>query len=146
MTATVPAVPALEAPRSRARGGNTELYTWVFMRVSGVLLVVLVTGHLWVNLVAGEGISQIDFAFVAGKWASPFWQLWDLAMLWLAQLHGANGMRTIINDYAERNGTRLWLKAALYLATVLVIVVGTYTIVTFDPCIDPASTLSVCTN
>ena len=23
-------------------------------------------------------------------------------MLWLAMLHGANGMRTIINDYAEQ--------------------------------------------
>ncbi len=39
---------------------------------------------------------------MAGRWASPFWQVWDLAMLWLAMLHGANGLRTVINDYAER--------------------------------------------
>ena len=48
----------------------------------------LVFGHLFVNLMLGEGIQQIDFAFVAGKWANPFWQVWDLAMLWLAELHG----------------------------------------------------------
>ena len=71
------------------------------MRGSGLLLVVLVFGHLFVNLMLGEGIHQIDFAFVAGKWANPFWQVWDLVMLWLAMLHGSNGLRTIINDYAD---------------------------------------------
>lgn len=65
-------------------------------------------------------------------------------MLWLAQLHGTNGVRTIINDYAERDRTRFWLKMALYLATVVVIVVGTLVIFTFDPCADPSSTLDVC--
>ena len=49
------------------------------MRLSGVLLLVLVFGHLFVNLVTGQGIKGVDFAFVAGKWASPFWQVWDLA-------------------------------------------------------------------
>jgi succinate dehydrogenase / fumarate reductase membrane anchor subunit len=120
------------------------MYSWVFMRLSGVLLVVLVLGHLFVNLMLGEGIHRIDFAFVAGKWSSPFWQTWDLLMLWLAQLHGTNGLRTIINDYAERDGTRFWLKSVLYLASIVVIVLGTLVIFTFDPCIDPESTLSVC--
>lgn len=141
-----PSLPQLAAPRSRrARSGNYELYSWIFMRGSGVLLLVLVFGHLFVNLMTGEGINQIDFAFVAGKWASPFWQVWDLVMLWLAQLHGTNGLRTIINDYASRDTTRLWLKGGLYLATLVVIVVGTLVIFTFDPCLDPESTLSVCT-
>jgi len=54
---------------------------WLFMRLSGVLLVSLILGHLFVNLMIGEGIERIDFAFVAGKWANPFWQFWDLAML-----------------------------------------------------------------
>ena len=69
---------------------------------SGVLLLVLVFGHLFVNLMLGDGIHGIDFAFVAGKWSSPFWQTWDLLMLWLAELHGFNGVRTIINDYTEK--------------------------------------------
>jgi succinate dehydrogenase / fumarate reductase membrane anchor subunit len=114
------------------------------MRLSGILLVVLVLGHLFVNLMLGEGIHRVDFAFVAGKWSSPFWQTWDLLLLWLAQLHGTNGLRTIINDYAERDATRFWLKSVLYLASIVVIVLGTLVIFTFDPCIDPESTLSVC--
>ena len=54
-------------------------------------------------------------------------------MLWLAQLHGGNGLRVIINDYAERGSTRIWLKAALYASMVLVLVTGTLVIFTFDP-------------
>jgi succinate dehydrogenase / fumarate reductase membrane anchor subunit len=136
--------PDIHAPRDRASKSNFEMYSWIFMRLSGVLLVVLILGHLFVNLMLGDGVHQIDFAFVAGKWASPFWQVWDLLMLWLAQLHGTNGLRTIINDYAERDGTRFWLKALLYLASTVVVVLGTLVIFTFDPCLDPNSTLSVC--
>jgi len=125
------------APQYRRSGGskgNFEMIAWLFMRLSGVVLVVLIFGHLFVNLMVGEGIHAIDFGFVAGKWADPFWQFWDLAMLWLAMLHGTNGVRTIINDYAERNGTRMTLKTVLYAAAVVIIVLGTLVIFTFDPC------------
>jgi len=128
---------------SRARG-NFELWSWLFMRGSGVVLLVLVFGHLFVNLMLGQGIKSIDFAFVAGKWASPFWQTWDLLMLWLAEIHGVNGVRTIINDYTEKDSTRLILKTLLAASAILVLVLGTLVIFTFDPCIDPASTLSQC--
>ena len=83
---------------------------------------------------AGDGIKAIDFAFVGGKWTSPFWQVWDLLMLWLAMIHGTNGVRTIINDYAEKDRTRGILKVLLYTASAVVIVVGTLVIFTFEPC------------
>ncbi len=132
----------VEAPRSPRQRGvsrgttrtNYELYGWVFMRASGVILLVLIFGHLFMNLVAGEGIKAVDFGFVAGKWASPLWQVWDLLMLWLAMIHGTNGVRTIINDYAEKDGTRIVLKSLLYLAFVLTVVLGTLVIFTFEPC------------
>ena len=147
--------PSIDSPRSRQapagsrgrsgrRTASNEMNTWLFMRGSGVLLLVLVTGHLWVNLMVGEGVHALDFAFVAGKWANPFWQVWDLAMLWLAELHGMNGLRTIINDYATKPTTRFWLKALLYFSAFIVLVLGTLVIFTFDPCADPSSTLEVC--
>ena len=79
------------SPRSR-KAANWEKYGWLFMRISGPLLIVLIFTHLMVNLVLGDGIKAINFAFVAGKWADPFWQWWDFAMLWLAMIHGTNGM------------------------------------------------------
>ena len=103
------------------------------MRLSGLLLVVLVLGHLFIMNILDGGVHRLGFAFVAGRWASPFWQVWDLAMLWLAQLHGTNGMRVIINDYAQRDGTRFWLKMLLYTASTLVLLTGTLVIFTFDP-------------
>ncbi|KIQ62389.1 MULTISPECIES: succinate dehydrogenase, hydrophobic membrane anchor protein [Kitasatospora] len=112
---------------------NFEMLAWLFMRLSGVVLVVLVLGHLLINLMLDGGVSKISFAFVAGRWASPFWQMWDLLMLWLAMLHGSNGMRTVINDYAEKDATRLWLKGLLGVATVFTVVLGTLVIFTFDP-------------
>jgi succinate dehydrogenase / fumarate reductase membrane anchor subunit len=131
------ASPVIEAPRARRQrprsGTNFEMYAWVFMRVSGLLLVVLVLGHLLIMNILDGGVQRINFAFVAGRWASPFWQTWDLLQLWLAILHGTNGMRVIINDYAERNGTRFWLKMLLYSSSFLILLLGTLVIFTFDP-------------
>jgi succinate dehydrogenase / fumarate reductase, membrane anchor subunit len=131
--------PVIEPPRARttrtpkSTRTNFELYGWLFMRLSGILLVVLVLGHLLIQLVLDGGVSKVSFAFVAGRWASPFWMAWDLIMLWLAMLHGGNGLRTIINDYAQRDSTRLWLKALLYTAVVFTVLLGTLVIFTFDP-------------
>jgi len=121
------------SPRSR-KGTNWEKYGWLFMRVSGPLLVVLIFTHLIVNLVLGDGIKAIDFAFVGGKWADPFWQFWDLAMLWLALIHGTNGMRTIVNDYVEKEKVRKALNVTLFAVASILILLGTLVIFTFDPC------------
>ena len=139
MTSESLAPSPIEAPRirrsvdRRRSRTNFELYSWIFMRVSGVLLVVLVLGHLFIMNILDGGVQRINFGFVAGRWASPFWQVWDLLMLWLAQIHGTNGLRTIINDYTRRDATRFSLKMLLYTASTLVIGLGTLVIFTFDP-------------
>jgi len=122
------------AARTRSRG-NFERYSWIFMRVSGLVLVFLVLGHLLIMNILDGGVQRINFGFVAGRWSSPFWQMWDLLQLWLAMIHGANGMRTVIGDYAERDKTRFWLLTLLAVATVFIIVLGTLVIFTFDPTI-----------
>ena len=128
-------------PRARAAPQrlNWEKWGWIYMRASGVVLVVLIFGHLFVNLFAGEGVKAIDFAFVAGKCADPFWVVWDTLLLWLALIHGANGMRTIVNDYASQPlRAPLLLLGARRRPTVVLLVLGTLVIFTFDPC--PAGT------
>lgn len=124
-----------QRPSGRRSKTNFELYAWVFMRLSGLALIVLVLGHLLIMNVLDGGVQRINFAFVAGRWSSPFWRTWDLLMLWLAELHGSNGLRTVINDYAERPQTRFWLKMLLYTSATLVLVLGTLVIFTFDPTI-----------
>lgn len=129
----------IENPRSprtlpKRTGVNWEKWGWMYMRASGVVLVVLIFGHLFVNLMVGEGVKAIDFAFVAGKWADPFWMVWDTLLLWLALIHGANGMRTLINDYAHKAGLRRLLNWSLLGSTVVLLILGTLVIYTFDPC------------
>lgn len=143
----------IDAPRtpvSRARRGvNLEKWGWMYMRASGVVLVALIFGHLFVNLVAGDGVSQIDFAFVAGKLSDPFWQVYDTLLLWLALIHGANGMRTLVNDYVTKPRVRGALQFGLAASTAVLLILGTLVIYTFDPCpagADPELVASFCSS
>lgn len=130
-------IDTVEYPRSARKAGrsnNMEKWGWLFMRGSGVLLVILIVGHLFTNLMIGDGISAIDFSFVGGKLSNPFWQVWDSVMLVLALIHGTNGMRTIVNDYVSRAGTRRVLEVLLYIVCAALIVLGLLVVFTFDPC------------
>ena len=130
----------IETPNSRPprkRGPNWEKYGWLYMRFSGAILVAMIFTHLFVNLYAPEGgVKAINWAFVAGKWANPFWQWFDGLLLWLALIHGTNGMRTIVNDYAERAWVRKTLVISLWSVCAILIILGTLVITTFDPCND----------
>ena len=131
---TTPDLAAPRSPQIRKKGVNLEKVGWVYMRVSGVLLVVLIFGHLFTNLMVGDGIHALDWGFVAGKLANPFWQWWDILMLWLALIHGAKGMRTIVNDYVTGEKVRKTLVWAVFVAAGLLIVLGTLVVFAFDPC------------
>ncbi|SEJ33733.1 succinate dehydrogenase hydrophobic membrane anchor subunit [Demequina mangrovi] len=152
MTASsAPFTPGPKIKEPRIRSGRlrpgAEQWSWRFMRISGPLLVVLILTHLFINLLTGDGVNQIDFAFVAGKWASPLWQVWDILMLVLAMLHGGNGMRLLINDYAHHATLRKVLHSALGVAVIGIIVLGALVIFTFDPCpldADPSLLPSFC--
>jgi succinate dehydrogenase / fumarate reductase membrane anchor subunit len=129
--ATRPPRTAAEA-RQRA-SGSFELWTWYFMRISGIVLVFLVLGHFTIVHVLGGGIDRVDFAFVSGRWSNPLWQVWDWLMLFLGLLHGANGLKTVINEYVRRTSVRVALKSTLYVLTLVFILLGTAVILTFDP-------------
>jgi len=130
------------------RGPSFEKAGWIFMRASGVVLIVLIFGHLGYNLLwTPGGIHAIDFGFVGGKLADPFWQWWDVVMLWLAILHGSNGMRTIVNDYVHKPRVRSLALGAIGVAAAILIIIGTLVVFTFDPCpagADPALLPSFC--
>ena len=49
------------------RGANWEKWGWIYMRVSGVLLIVLIFGHLFVNLMVGDGVRPSTSASSAAS-------------------------------------------------------------------------------
>ncbi|OHV04747.1 succinate dehydrogenase hydrophobic membrane anchor subunit [Mycobacterium talmoniae] len=120
------------SPHRHAGMPNFEKYAWLFMRFSGIVLVFLALGHLFVMLMWENGVYRIDFNYVAQRWHSPFWQTWDLLLLWLAQLHGGNGMRTIIGDYTRKDSTKFWLNTLLAVSMLFTLILGSYVLLTFD--------------
>ncbi|CAN5402563.1 succinate dehydrogenase hydrophobic membrane anchor subunit [soil metagenome] len=129
-----PQHPAAGVSPARQRAtSNSEFYSWIFMRISGILLVFLLLGHIAIMHLLEGGVGRVNFAFVAGRWAGPFWQTYDWALLFLATIHGANGMRIVITDYVRSPQKRFWAKMALYCVAGFMLLLGTLVIVTFNP-------------
>ena len=122
----------LRMGRERPMGG-LELWTWLYLRISGLLLVFLALGHLLVMHLFDGGAERIDFGFVATRWQSIFWRTWDWALLMLALVHGIIGLRNITLDYVRRPGLRFSINIAMYVLGFGLMLLGTLVIVTFDP-------------
>lgn len=121
-----------------------EFWWWVFMRISGLILLVLAVGHVLIMHVLDDGVDRVDFGFVALRWQSPFWQTWDWLMLTLALVHGVNGLRVIILDYVRSPGWRIAVSWFFYVAGIVAFTLGTVVVFTFDPCRWPGASAAVC--
>jgi succinate dehydrogenase membrane anchor subunit len=125
--------------RERPTGGF-ELWSWLFMRISGVVLLFLAVGHVLIMHVGGEGVGRVNFGFVAARWASPLWRTWDWALLVLALVHGINGLRVIVQDYVKWPGARFAVNMLFYILGFGLFVLGTVIVFTFDPSRWPGAT------
>lgn len=110
---------------------NFEAWSWVFMRVSGLILLFLALFHFAITHIIND-VTETDARFVAERWANPLWRLFDWVLLALALLHGLNGMRWIVDDYVRAPAARTAAKAVLYSVTLSLFAYGTLTIVSFD--------------
>jgi len=117
--------------RSRPEGG-AELRAWLFMRISGLILLFLALGHL-VLMHLIHNVDEISYAFVAGRYAGWFWRGYDLAMLVLAMAHGINGARILIDDYVHAPRGRAIAVGALYLVCGGLLVLGAGVALFFKP-------------
>jgi succinate dehydrogenase / fumarate reductase membrane anchor subunit len=117
---------------SRPSGGGFETFSWYFFRVSGVLLIFLALIHIFLNHVATD-VSCTSYQLVAIRYENPFWRLYDWLLLTLALLHGMNGLRIVVDDYVRTRGWRLTLQSAVGIVTLVFFLLGTITLITFQP-------------
>lgn len=110
---------------------NSELAWWVFMRVSGLLLVFLVFGHLYVQNIQ-VNVANVDFAYVADRLSQPGVKIYDTFLLAFAMLHGVNGLRYSVEDYVKKPGRRFWTKTILFAVAGIIFVLGTMTLWAFS--------------
>ncbi len=117
-------------------GGGSELYAWLFMRVSGVALLFLALGHL-ATMHFINTVDTIDFDFVVGRFTDPvwgpFWRMYDWFLLMLALTHGINGLRNVVDDIFRPSGWRVLFKVVVYSVAALCVVTGSYVVFVWQP-------------
>ncbi len=124
------------------RRSNIDRFWWSFMRISGLLIVPLVFGHLAMmhilqgvfdltaqgsGIVGTTAINQTGTAveFVANRWnllvgGVAIWRAYDCALLVLVVLHGLNGLRYVLTDYTMQSP--MLRRAGVYLCVITSVV------------------------
>jgi len=95
-----------------SRSTPTNVWLWLFQRVSAVLLVVILGVHLWL---ANFGQASSSLRAVLG-----------VALLGLALFHGLNGVRTVIFDFNIGAQGRKFTTMLLLLLGVVSLLFGMY--------------------
>lgn len=113
---------------------NTQINTfettvWRLMRWSGVLLIPLAFIHLlFMHII--NSVYVIDYHWIIEtRWLYLGWRIYDAFLLWFAGLHGFNGLRVVINDYAHAPATNRTLKIVLIGLLVIVFFFGTVALI-----------------
>ena len=120
----------LQRPMAQ-RSGGVELFAWYFLRISGVALVVLALGHIFITHYLNVP-SETTTEFVLGRWRNPLWRTFDWLLLIAAMLHGLIGLRLSIDDYLHSAGMRLFAQSVLWMLGFIFIGLGTITIFTLN--------------
>jgi succinate dehydrogenase / fumarate reductase membrane anchor subunit len=115
--------------------GGFELFAWWFMRASGLALLLLALGHLAIMHLINS-VDTIDYAFVAARYLTPFWRVYDGTLLILAILHGFNGWRIVVGDYFT-GLKRVFVHSLSGFVFLVALLLGLYVIFTFQPQLPP---------
>ncbi|MCC7022713.1 MAG: succinate dehydrogenase, cytochrome b556 subunit [Thermomicrobiales bacterium] len=110
---------------------GAERLIWYFIRISGVLLILLAGGHVFITHYLNVP-SDTTFSFVAGRWANPYWRTFDWLLLMLALWHGVLGLRYSIQDYLPSPTARTAAQGIMWAIGFVFLALGTVTIFTFD--------------
>jgi len=113
------------------RAGSLERTAWLFTRISALVLLVMALFHLLYMHIA-MGIDAVSFQLIAYRWQFLGWRLFDLVLLVFGWLHGANGMRIVLDDYVHSPLAQMVARALLAAVTVIVIALGTFVVLTFQ--------------
>src|SRR5579859_6872232 len=155
-------IPGVNASK-QGKASRFDRFMWVFMRVSGVIIIPLVFGHLAmihliqgvfditahnipVGTTLGPNISGTAPEFVALRWNTMFagvfiWRLYDASLGALAIVHGFNGLRYVVNDYVHDRIINRGMNIALFCTALGLIIVATFAVISTVP----ASTFQVIT-
>ncbi len=102
---------------------NYETVAWRWMRYSAFLLIPLVWGHMILQDVV-VGVHAMDLGYVADRWASLGWRIYDGLLLGFALAHGVNGLRQVLNDFVHGETGRKILNWGLFIFWLAIFLIG----------------------
>jgi len=109
--------------------GRTGTFDWLFQRVTGVALAVILGVHFILLHYLGTG--NVTYETAAPRLASPYYKGLQLLFLVLALYHAMNGIKLVIDDYVHNPGCRVVLTSLNWVATIAFFLFGAITILTF---------------
>ncbi len=111
-----------------ATPNNLETKAWLFMRYSAILLIPLAFGHLILQDVL-VGVHAIDIDYVAFRWASLGWRIYDFLLLAFAFAHGMNGLRQVLMDYIKNERVFRIVSIVLFIGWLVISAIGATAII-----------------
>ena len=114
-TTVIPNKVTLRQVRRRPR--SLESYFWLYMRLSGVALLLLAVGHMVMQHIQND-VHDASWQWVIdSRWSFMWIRVWDFTLLGLAFVHGLNGLHTVMVDYVHN-------PTAVKIIRLLIIVIG----------------------
>jgi succinate dehydrogenase / fumarate reductase membrane anchor subunit len=116
--------------RNREYVRSSGAVLWLFQRVTGVYLAVVLFAHVWLlHYLLRE---ELSFAAVADRLATPLWKTIDISFLVVALFHGLYGLWVVLEDYIHRGGLRVFIYSAISIVALVALVLGILTILPFQ--------------
>lgn len=128
-------------------GFSFEYLMWVFTRISGLALILLaiigVTGAFimgartevnlatlmrWTFFPNPNHVVNSNIPDVALGWATAYWQIMEMMIVFFGVTHGINGLRVVIEDYINRSWFKVILRGLLFLVWIFMMIVAVYVI------------------
>jgi len=111
--------------------GNFERTAFVFMRLSGIALLLFAVGHMLLQHVLNSS-TNLTIMFVAEQWNSWGWKVFDILLLAFTIPHGINGLRNVLEDYIHNKTIMKWINILLLIFVVVTVLWAGYAIINFD--------------
>jgi succinate dehydrogenase / fumarate reductase membrane anchor subunit len=128
-------------------GFSFEYLTWIFTRISGMALVILaIVGVIgafimgarlqmdlptlvrWTFFPNPNHVVNSNIPDVALGWATAYWQVMEMMIVFFGLTHGINGLRVVIEDYIKSSWSRVILRGLLLGLWIFMLIVAVYVI------------------
>ena len=128
-------------------GWSFEYVMWIFTRISGLALILLavfgVTGALimgartqmdlptlmrWSFFPNPNHVVSSNIPDVAVGWATAFWQIMQMLIIFFAVTHAFNGLRIVLEDFIGQSYLKPMLRGLILLLWMFSLITAVYVI------------------